>query len=62
MNSEKIKKLQNEIQSIDDQLSLIDETLSSSDEISVHELYEKEAVLMAKRYSLISQYEQLISY
>jgi hypothetical protein len=62
MNSEKIKKLQNDIQSIDDQLSLIDETLSSSDEISVHELYEKEAVLMAKRYSLISQYEQLISY
>ncbi len=62
MISEQIQKLQNEIQSIDEELSLIDEILSSSDEISIHSYYELEASLMAKKYTLISEYEQLITY
>jgi hypothetical protein len=57
--AEEIKK---KIEEIDKELCLLDDVLSSSDEISVHELYEQEAVLMAKRYTLISQYEQLIAY
>jgi hypothetical protein len=62
MKSEQILKLQNEIQSIDQELSLIDEILSSSDEICIHNYYELEASLMAQKYTLISQYEQLIAY
>lgn len=58
----KIQKIRNRIEQIDQQLCELDEVLASSDEISVHELYEQEATLMAEKYTLISQYEQLIDY
>jgi len=59
MTKETIKS---KIEIIDGELSVLDELLASSDEISVHEIYEREATLMAERYTLISQYEQLIAY
>jgi predicted transcriptional regulator len=59
MTKEQIKK---KIEKIDDQLSIIDETLASTDEVCVHELYQKEAELMKERFTLVQQYEQLIAY
>ena len=58
----KAQEIKNRIEEIDQHLCQIDEVLASSDEISVHELYEQEATLMAERYTLISQYEELIAY
>lgn len=59
MTKEQIKE---KIENIDEQLSVIDETLASTDEICVHELYQKEAELMKERFTLVQQYEQLIAY
>ena len=59
MTKDQIKQ---KIEDIDEQLSQIDKTLASSDEISVHELYQKEAELMIEKYTLVQQYEQLIAY
>jgi cob(I)alamin adenosyltransferase len=59
MKKNEIKK---EIENIDQELFNIDETLSSSDEISVHELFQKEAKLLEKKFLLIQEYEQLIAY
>lgn len=61
MNSN-VEKIKTRIEEIDNQLSELDQILSSTDEISVHEVYEQESKLMAERYTLISQYEQLIAY
>lgn len=56
------KEIKKRIEDIDDQLSIIDETLASTDEVCVHELYQKEAELMKEKFTLIQQYEQLIAY
>jgi hypothetical protein len=58
----KAQEIKNRIEQIDQHLCELDEILTSSDEISVHDIYEQEATLMAERYTLISQYEQLIVY
>ena len=59
MTKEQIKQ---EIEEIDNQLCELDDILSACDEISVHEVYERESELMLKKYTLIQQYEQLIAY
>lgn len=59
MKKEQIKK---QIEEIDNQLSEIDGILQAVDESSVKDVLEKEAELMKKKYTLIQEYEQLISY
>jgi hypothetical protein len=60
MNTEQIKKLQEEIKDVDQQLFELDEVLSSSDEIDIHRYYELEAMLVTKKRKLLSDYEDLI--
>jgi len=59
MTKEQIKQ---QIENIDNQLCELDDILSASDEISVHEVYERESELMKEKFTLVQQYEQLISY
>ena len=59
MKKEQIKKQSEEI---DNQLSEIDGILQAADESSVKDVLKKEAELMKKKYTLIQEYEQLISY
>ena len=60
MNTEQIKKLQEEIKDVDQQLFELDEVLSCSDEIDIHRYYELEAMLITKKRKLLSDYEDLI--
>lgn len=54
---EKIEELDNDLSKIDEKLNFID-----SDDVNVHELYQKEAELIEKKFLLIQQYEDLIHY
>jgi hypothetical protein len=60
MNTNQIEKLQEEIKDVDQQLFELDEILSSSDEIDIHRYYELEAMLVTKKRTLLSEYEDLI--
>lgn len=58
----KAADIKQRIDSIDEELYQLDEALASCDEICIHEIYEKESALITERFTLISQYEQLIAY
>lgn len=58
MRAEQIK---DQIELVDEQLFELDEIISSSDEIDIHRYYELEAMLITKKRTLVSQYEDLIT-